>query len=94
MPILYVFAVVMGLGVGSWLPAMSMLVSTNFGLAAYGTIFGLISFSQSIGSASGPLMAGYIFDAMGHYNQAFIIFIILYALAILTVLAARRPKST
>ncbi|GAH32130.1 unnamed protein product, partial [marine sediment metagenome] len=30
----------MGLGSGSWLPTLSMLVSTNFGLAYYGTIFG------------------------------------------------------
>lgn len=92
MAILYLFAVVMGLGVGSWLPAMSMLVSTNFGLVAYGTIFGTISFTQAIGAATGPLMAGYIFDVMGNYNRIFIIFMISYAVAIPTVLAARRPK--
>ena len=92
MAILYLYAVIMGLGAGSWLPAMSMLVSTNFGLVAYGTIFGTINFSQSLGSAAGPLMAGYIFDAMGNYNWAFVIFLISYAVAIPTVLAARRPK--
>ncbi|MBW2053804.1 MAG: MFS transporter [Deltaproteobacteria bacterium] len=48
MAILWLYAVVMGLGVGSWLPTMSMLVSTNFGLAAYGTIStaGLLSSSS------------------------------------------------
>lgn len=92
--ILWAYAVVMGLGVGSWLPAMSMLVSTNFGLSAYGTIFGIISFAMSIGAATGPLMAGYIFDAMGNYNWAFIIFIILYAIAIVAILPVRRPVSS
>jgi len=91
MSILWAYAVVMGLGVGSWLPAMSMLVSANFGLAAYGTIFGIVSFTMSIGAATGPLMAGYIFDTMGNYNWAFIIFIILYSVAIVTVLPVRRP---
>jgi MFS family permease len=93
MAFLYLFAVIMGLGVGSWLPAMSMLVSTNFGLIAYGTLFGIITFSQSIGASTGPLMAGYIFDIMGNYDRAFIIFLISYAVAIPTVLASRRPKS-
>jgi MFS family permease len=91
MSILWGYAVVMGLGVGSWLPAMSMLVSTNFGLTAYGTIFGIISFTMAVGAATGPLMAGYIFDAMGNYNWAFIIFIILYAVAIVAILPVRRP---
>ena len=91
--LLWLYTVVMGLGVGSWLPAMSMLVSTNFGLVAYGTIFGMISFNQAIGAATGPLMGGFIYDAMGTYRWAFIVFIILYTVAIPTVLAARRPKS-
>jgi MFS family permease len=90
---LWLYAVVIGLGVGSWLPTMSMLVSTNFGLAAYGTIFGLTSFIMSIGASTGPLMAGYIFDIVGSYHWAFIVFIILYSIAILTVLAVRRPQS-
>jgi len=91
--ILWIYAVVIGLGVGSWLPAMSMLVSTNFGLVAYGTIFGSISFMQGIGAATGPLMSGLIYDATGTYRGAFIMFILLYSVAIPTVLAARRPKA-
>ncbi len=92
MPLLWVYAVVIGLGVGSWLPAMSMLVSTNFGLISYGTIFGTISFFQAMGVASGPLIGGYVYDATGNYRLAFIIFIALYTVAIPTVLASRRPK--
>jgi MFS family permease len=93
MALLWLYTVVIGLGVGSWLPAMSMLVSTNFGLVAYGSIFGMISFTQAIGAATGPLMGGFIYDATGTYRWAFIVYIILYAIAIPTVLAARRPRS-
>jgi MFS family permease len=89
---LWIYAVVIGLGVGSWLPAMSMLVSTNFGLTAYGTIFGMISFCQALGAAAGPLMGGYVYDATGSYRLAFFIFLALYAVAIPTILAARKLK--
>jgi len=87
---LYVFLI--GLGAGAWLPTLSMLISTNFGLAAYGTIFGAANFAQSIGVATGPLMAGYIYDTMGTYHWAFIIFLAFQAVSIPTILAVRRPK--
>ncbi len=91
--LLWLYAFMMGLGVGGWLPIMSMLVSTNFGLASYGAIFGLVAFAQSIGAATGPLMAGYMYDAMGTYHWVFIIIIASFAIAMLTILAVRRPES-
>jgi len=90
---IWLYAIMMGLGLGSWLPTMSMLISTNFGLASYGAVFGMIYLSNCIGSAIGPLMAGYMYDAMNTYHWAFIIFLILYAVAIPAILAVRRPKS-
>jgi len=91
--IIWLYAIIFGLGVGSWLPTMSMLISTNFGLASYGAIFGMINLAQSIGTATGPLMAGFMYDAMNTYHEAFIIFLILYIVAIPAILAVRRPKS-
>jgi len=70
-----------------------MLISTNFGLLAYGTIFGMVTLTQSVGAATGPLMAASIHDVTGSYQWAFIIFLSLFAVAIPTVLAVRRPKS-
>ena len=89
--LLWLYALVMGLGVGGWLPTMSMLVSTNFGLVSYGTIFGMISFSQSLGAATGPLLAGHLYDATGTYQQVFLIWIVAYGVSILSVLLVRRP---
>jgi len=91
--IIWLYAIMIGLGAGSWLPTMSMLVSTNFGLAAYGAIFGAVTLFECTGVATGPLMAGYMYDAMGNYHWAFIILLTLNAVALPTALAVRRPKS-
>jgi MFS family permease len=91
--IIWLYAIVMGLGIGSWMPTMSMLTSTNFGLASYGAIFGVLNLVFCISAATGPLIAGYIYDTMNTYYWAFIIFIALYAIAIPAILGVQRPKS-
>jgi MFS family permease len=91
--LLWACALTMGLGVGSWLPAMSMLVSTNFGLASYGVIFGMISLVQAVGGATGPLTAGHLFDATGTYDLVFILLVGSYVVSTLSVLAVRRPPA-
>jgi len=90
--LIWLYAVLMGLGIGGWLPTMSMLVSTNFGLASYGAIFGAITFMQYSGGAAGPLMAGQIYDTLNTYYWAFIIFLALYVAGILATMAIRRPR--
>jgi len=89
----WLYAIIMGLGVGGWLPTMSMLVSTNFGLASYGIIFGMLTLAQCVGTATGPLLAGYMYDTMSTYHWAFIIFLALYTVAMPTILAVRHPRS-
>ena len=91
--IIWLYAIMMGLGIGSWLPTMSMLTSTSFGLASYGAIFGVVNLAESIGAATGPLMAGYLYDITNTYHWAFTIFLALYAIAIPAILVLRRPKS-
>ena len=90
--IIWLYSIIMGLGGGGWLPTMSMLVSTNFGLISYGAIFGMINLTHSVGSAIGPLWAGYMYDTMNTYQWAFTITLFLYAIAITSILAAHRPK--
>lgn len=91
---IWLYAITMGLGAGSWLPTMSMLVSTSFGLTAYGAIFGAATLFENIGVATGPLMAGYMYDAMGNYYWAFIILFGLHIVSIPAALAIRHPKSS
>ena len=91
---IWLYAITMGLGAGSWLPTLSMLVSTSFGLTAYGAIFGAVTLFENIGVATGPLMAGYMYDAVGNYHWAFIILLGLHIISIPAALAIRHPKSS
>ena len=91
--LIWLYAVLKGIGTGSWMSTISMLTSTSFGLASYGAIFGMMSLLMSIGVGVGPLFAGYMHDITGNYLVAFIVFIILLVVAIPTILVVRRPKS-
>lgn len=90
--VIWIYAVILGLGAGGWLPTMSMLINTNFGLASYGVLFGMLTLVQSVGGAIGPPFAGFMFDIFGGYQTAFIILLALYAVALPAILAVRRPK--
>jgi MFS family permease len=93
LPMVWLYAIVMGLGSGGWLPTMSMLASTTFGLTSYGAIFGMITLIHSTGGALGPLFAGYLYDTMNTYHQAFVTSFILFMVGIPAVLAIRRRKA-
>ena len=85
--LLWTYAVFFGIGVGSWLPTMSMLVSSTFGVASYGVIFGAVSMALSIGAATGPLAAGYIYDQTGNYQPAFSLLMVLAVCSMGIILA-------
>ena len=87
----WLYAVMMGLGLGSWLPTMSMLTSGYFGLANYGAIFGAITIPYAVGSALGPLAAGRLYDSSGSYAGVFILFLVFFAVSIVSILVCRRP---
>lgn len=89
--LIWMYGIVMGFGGGSWLPILSMLVSTNFGLASYGAIFGAASLLFNLGVSTGPLFAGWVYDSANSYYWAFVIFMILYFCTIPAILLVRRP---
>jgi sugar phosphate permease len=91
--LIWAYAFILGTGIGGWMPTMSLLASSNFGLVAYGTIYGALNAFQSIGAAAAPIFSGYFYDTTGSYQMAFIITAIIIALGIPVVLAIRRPKS-
>jgi nitrate/nitrite transporter NarK len=72
---------------------MSILISTNFGVAAYGTIFGMINMLNQLGGAAGPVAAGAIYDRTGSYQPAFNAFLVLFSLAVAVALFIRKPKA-
>ena len=89
--LIWAYALLLGFGLGSWLPSMSTLVSKTFGLAHYGSVFGIIAFLESAGTSIGPLFAGLMFDATGTYFHAFVTFALLYAVAIPAILLVMKP---
>ncbi len=91
--LIWTYATILGLGIGGWMPTMSLLASANFGLLAYGTIYGALNAFQSIGAAAAPILSGYLFDRTGTYDMAFLITAIVIALGIPVILAVRRPTS-
>jgi len=91
--VMWLYSIIKGFGTGSWLSTMSMLTSTTFGLASYGAIFSVIYILCGVGAGVGPLFAGYMYDIMGTYHGAFIVFIVLLVVAIPIILVVRRPIS-
>ncbi len=87
----WLYAVMIGLGLGSWLPTMSMLTSGYFGLANYGAIFGAFTIPYAVGSALGPLAAGRLYDSSGSYAGVFVLFLVFFAVSIVSILVCRRP---
>ncbi len=89
--LVWAFALLLGLGVGAWLPTLSMLTSTNFGLLFYGAVFGALNMAQSTGTATGPLFGGLVYDATGTYRWVFVAFLLMYIVGIAAILFVKKP---
>ncbi len=69
----YLFAALFGFAYGGNLVMVPRLTATIFGVKSMGAIFGGLSVADGIGFALGPLLAGYLFDLSGTYDDAFLI---------------------
>ena len=92
MKMVWLYVIVFGIGFGGEPTIRPLLLGELFGTTSFGAVMGSIQSVTQVGTAIGPLLAGYIFDATASYNLAFIIFLITYLLAIISILFARRPK--
>ncbi|MBW1998280.1 MAG: MFS transporter [Deltaproteobacteria bacterium] len=68
----YIFAVVFGFLWGGFGAISSALTGDVFGTQSLGSIMGLMSAFWAVGAATGPAVAGYIFDAYNSYALAFL----------------------
>ena len=64
-----------------------------FGLRAFGSIQGLMFFVASVGSFTGPIFAGAMYDIMDSYRPAFLIVGLAALLAAPAVLMAGKPQT-
>ena len=88
----YFFAFLFGISYGGNLVMIPRLTASIFGVKYMGTIYGSLSVADGIGFAIGPVLAGYLFDLSGSYNDAFLITAggVFIAVALTFVLRNRR----
>lgn len=75
--LLTVGVVCVGLAGGGILPMMGLIHGARFGLASFGRVMGLVMLTITL-SATGPILAGWIFDLTGSYDTAFVLFLGLF----------------
>ena len=69
--LLFPAVAVYGFAHGGFFTVVSPTVAELFGTRAHGAIFGGILFFGTLGAATGPIVAGRIFDVTGSYAWAF-----------------------
>jgi MFS family permease len=87
---LYLFAIVFGLALGSMGTSESPLVARLFGLRSHGMIYAVVALGFTAGGAVGPVMSGYLFDLNGDYRLAFLSCTLLGVVGLISV-AMLRP---
>ena len=70
---LYLFAAFFAFGYASMVALMSPIIAELFGLSSVGVLLGIVNFAATIGCATGPILAGWLFDISGNYQLAFLL---------------------
>jgi MFS family permease len=89
---LYASAVLFGLGRGSAMAPMPLLMADLFGLKAFGVIQGAIFTGAIAGSMFGPILTGYIFDLQGSYFLAFLICALITLVGLILTFSIRQKR--
>jgi MFS family permease len=91
LPMLYLFAVVFGMGFGGRNPLTTAIRGEYFGRASYGKILGLSTVPMNILLLVAPPLAGFLRDVQGTYTQAFLGLAALNVLGGILFLNAKKP---
>jgi MFS family permease len=70
-PWLLVYVVLYGAAFGVLSPLRAQIMADHFGKRAYGAITGIQGIPLALCQAAGPLIAGWLFDRLHHYDLAF-----------------------
>ena len=87
--LLYLFAVLYGLGLWATASLLSPLVAELFGLRSHATLYSWTVFTSCIGSAAGPVLAGALFDSRGNYHLAFFLCLVFSVIGLVATLLIR-----
>lgn len=88
----YAFAAGFGFTYAGRLVQFPALIGELFGLGSLGVLAGVLSLSSTLGSATGAYLGGYLFDATGSYDLAFLIAAAGLAAGLVSVLLVRAPR--
>jgi MFS family permease len=91
--LLYVFIALFGLTLGARGPIVAALAADLYRGRTYGTVLGLITLGNRLGSALGPWLGGVIYDLTGSYRAAFATSVGAIAVAAVALTAAGRLGS-
>jgi MFS family permease len=69
--------IALGLAGGGLLPLLALIFGARFGVASFGRVMGLVMLSLTLG-ATGPLLAGWLYDLTGSYDAVFLLFLALF----------------
>jgi MFS family permease len=87
----FLFAAVFGLAYGGAVVSCIGIQGDLFGLVAVGAILGATQTGTNTGGASGPLLAGYIFDVTQSYSLVFVVAAVMPFIMSWLILTLRRP---
>lgn len=91
-PSAYLFAALYGIGFGAGIPVRPALRAEYFGRASFAKIQGFMAPITMIGSMSGPIIAGHLFDVTETYRISFLVTALLQFLGAITIYFARPAK--
>jgi MFS family permease len=92
MATLSLYAIFFGFGMGGVIVLQPLAISKYFGLASFGLLLGVCQLFHSIGASMGSFLSGLLYDHFGNYQQALMVYILLYLIGIAAVFLAGKPK--
>lgn len=87
--IVYPFVVIFGFAWGGWAVMIPALPAEVFGLRSVAAVLGGLQSGAFLMAASGPAIAGLVFDRTGSYYPAFALGVVLFLSAAALILSAR-----
>ena len=88
----WAYVAIFGFAMGGVIVLLPLVVIHFFGLAAFGVIMGTVSLILALGNASGALLSGLIYDSLGSYHYAMIVYMCLYLIATSSIFLAGKPR--
>lgn len=92
-PILVLFCICFGLGLGGIAVISPLAVGACFGLRAFSKIVGAIFVSATLGASAGPVITGKLYDINGDYRVALMVLIVAGCIGVVSAIFVVRPAA-